>query len=93
MAFMADQLYPPVKENDWTGVDEYSSFNYWREPVIAIDFAALCDEKGSPFKEETQNATTSVGTKSNVTDTASVVPAANGIGDKTAALLSTISEN
>lgn len=38
MAYIADQLFPPVKENDWTGDDEYSSFNFWREPISEVEF-------------------------------------------------------
>lgn len=39
MAFIADHLFPPLTlrddENDCTG-DEYSSFNFWRDPVAEI---------------------------------------------------------
>jgi phosphatidate phosphatase LPIN len=36
MAFIVDQLFPPIQNNDEDNI-EYSSFNYWRDPVSDID--------------------------------------------------------
>ncbi|XP_049294946.1 phosphatidate phosphatase LPIN3 [Anopheles funestus] len=41
MAYIVDQLYPPIKHIEEED-NEYTSFNYWREPVAEIDFNA-CD--------------------------------------------------
>lgn len=35
MTYIVDQLFPPIKDDE--GAVEYSSFNYWREPVYEID--------------------------------------------------------
>lgn len=35
MAFIVDQLFPPIKNNDEEDI-EYTSFNYWRDPVPDI---------------------------------------------------------
>lgn len=45
MAYIVDQLYPPIKHIEEED-NEYTSFNYWREPVPEIDFNA-CDISGS----------------------------------------------
>uniref|UniRef100_A0A182XZI6 phosphatidate phosphatase n=1 Tax=Anopheles stephensi TaxID=30069 RepID=A0A182XZI6_ANOST len=45
MAYIVDQLYPPIKHIEEED-NEYTSFNYWREPVPEIDFNA-CDLSGS----------------------------------------------
>lgn len=37
MAYIVDQLYPPIKHIEEED-NEYTSFNYWREPVPEIDF-------------------------------------------------------
>lgn len=39
MAYIVDQLFPPV--NDREESVEFSSFNYWREPVLDI---SDCDQ-------------------------------------------------
>ncbi|XP_050073564.1 phosphatidate phosphatase LPIN3 [Anopheles maculipalpis] len=44
MAYIVDQLYPPIKHIEEED-NEYTSFNYWREPVPEIDFDA-CDISG-----------------------------------------------
>lgn len=38
MAYIVDQLFPPV--NDREESVEFSSFNFWREPVVDIN----CDD-------------------------------------------------
>ncbi|XP_053666493.1 phosphatidate phosphatase LPIN3 [Anopheles marshallii] len=40
MAYIVDQLYPPIKHIEEED-NEYTSFNYWREPVAEIDFNAF----------------------------------------------------
>uniref|UniRef100_A0A182MER6 phosphatidate phosphatase n=1 Tax=Anopheles culicifacies TaxID=139723 RepID=A0A182MER6_9DIPT len=45
MAYIVDQLYPPIKHIEEED-NEYTSFNYWREPVAEIDFNAF-DISGS----------------------------------------------
>ncbi|KFB36666.1 AGAP007636-PA-like protein [Anopheles sinensis] len=45
MAYIVDQLYPPIKHIEEED-NEYTSFNYWREPVPEIDFDG-CDISGS----------------------------------------------
>ncbi|XP_058053375.1 phosphatidate phosphatase LPIN2 [Anopheles bellator] len=37
MAYIVDQLYPPIKHIEEED-NEFTSFNYWREPVPDIDF-------------------------------------------------------
>lgn len=33
---IADHLFPPIRENDMFKYDEYSNFNFWRDPVLDI---------------------------------------------------------
>lgn len=42
MAYIVDQLFPPV--NDKEESVEFSNFNFWREPVLEIDFEHLLDK-------------------------------------------------
>ncbi|XP_059620146.1 phosphatidate phosphatase LPIN3 [Phlebotomus argentipes] len=42
LADIVDQLFPPIKENDFQS-DEYSSFRYWREPLPDINFLDIMD--------------------------------------------------
>lgn len=44
MAFIVDQLFPPI--NDREESVEFSSFNYWREPVMEIDCDSLLESNG-----------------------------------------------
>lgn len=45
MTYIVDQLFPPV--NDREESFEFSSVNYWREPVFEIDCDPLLETKGS----------------------------------------------
>lgn len=45
MAYIADQLFPPIKEDE--GSVEFSNFNYWREPLPDL----ILTPPGSPSKE------------------------------------------
>jgi hypothetical protein len=38
MTYIVDQLFPPIVRDDDDEDIEYSSFNYWREPVDFVDF-------------------------------------------------------
>lgn len=40
MAYIVDQYFPPI--NDRVESVEFSSFNYWREPILDID--SNCDD-------------------------------------------------
>lgn len=40
MAYIVDQYFPPI--NDREESVEFSSFNYWREPILDID--SNCDD-------------------------------------------------
>lgn len=42
MAYIVDQLFPPI--NDKEGLVEFSSFNFWREPVLEMDCEHLLDQ-------------------------------------------------
>lgn len=42
MAYIVDQLFPPI--NDKEESVEFSSFNYWRDPVVDIDCDHLLDQ-------------------------------------------------
>lgn len=46
MAYIVDQLFPPV--NDREESVEFSSFNFWREPVIDINCEDILDVNVSP---------------------------------------------
>lgn len=51
MAYIADHLFPPIQADDWCGYDEYSNFNFWRDPVPEIQMevgAAGTPKEGSP---------------------------------------------
>lgn len=48
MANLVDQLFPPIiRTSDSDDDMEYTSFNYWREPldIIEIDFESVGPEK------------------------------------------------
>lgn len=48
MAYIADHLFPPIQADDWCGYDEYSNFNFWRDPVPEIQMEAVTPKEGSP---------------------------------------------
>lgn len=37
MTYIVDQLFPPVVLEDLEEAIEYTSFNYWRDPVSEVD--------------------------------------------------------
>lgn len=53
MAYIVDQLFPPV--NDREESVEFSSFNFWREPVFDINCDDLLDSNASPTSSNAQN--------------------------------------
>lgn len=53
MAYIVDQLFPPV--NDREESVEFSSFNFWREPVIDINCDDILDTSQSPSATNAQN--------------------------------------
>lgn len=44
---IADHLFPPVTEDDCSAHDEYSNFNYWRDPVMDIPLDDIVLNSGS----------------------------------------------
>ncbi|XP_053677115.1 phosphatidate phosphatase LPIN3 [Anopheles nili] len=74
MAYIVDQLYPPIKHIEEED-NEYTSFNYWREPVAEIDFAA-CDISGSSLSSSiaaTQPSTSGSQPSGKITPTATIM--------------------
>lgn len=53
MAYIVDQLFPPV--NDREESVEFSSFNFWREPVFDINCDDFLDSNASPTTLNAQN--------------------------------------
>lgn len=53
MAYIVDQLFPPV--NDREESVEFSSFNFWREPVADINCDEILDVNASPSGTNSQN--------------------------------------
>ena len=49
MAYIVDQLFPPVCDDVEATTDEYSNFNYWRDPVPEL---SLYDEIDSGLSNE-----------------------------------------
>jgi phosphatidate phosphatase LPIN len=37
MTYIVDQLFPPIIKQDEEDYIEYTSFNYWRDPVNELD--------------------------------------------------------
>mgnify|MGYP007092102375 CR=1 FL=1 len=37
MTYIVDQLFPPIIKQDEDDCIEYTSFNYWRDPVVDVD--------------------------------------------------------
>jgi phosphatidate phosphatase LPIN len=37
MTYIVDQLFPPINRQDEEDFIEYTSFNYWRDPVNDLD--------------------------------------------------------
>lgn len=54
MAYIVDQLFPPVNDRGEESV-EFSSFNFWREPVVDINCDDLLDTNASPSSLNSQN--------------------------------------
>lgn len=50
MTFIVDQLFPPIKLTDEDDDIEYTSFNYWRDPVadMEIEITIPVATPGSP---------------------------------------------
>lgn len=50
MTFIVDQLFPPIKLTDEDDDIEYTSFNYWRDPVadMEIEITIPSATPGSP---------------------------------------------
>lgn len=60
---IADHLFPPIGLDRWSGYDEYSNFNFWRDPVpdIALDDLLLANTtpaKSSPKNKKQQKGDT-----------------------------------
>lgn len=56
MTYIVDQLFPPVMFEDLEENIEYTSFNYWREPVSDVDLD-LTGSNGSPTPESSGQVT------------------------------------
>lgn len=52
MAYIVDQLFPPV--NDREESVEFSSFNFWRDPVLNINCDHLLDLNNTVIAAETE---------------------------------------
>lgn len=50
MTYIVDQLFPPVMFEDLEENIEYTSFNYWRDPVFDVDLD-LTGSTASPTPE------------------------------------------
>uniref|UniRef100_A0A182JNY5 phosphatidate phosphatase n=1 Tax=Anopheles christyi TaxID=43041 RepID=A0A182JNY5_9DIPT len=71
MAYIVDQLYPPIKHIEEED-NEYTSFNYWREPVPDIDFNA-CDISGSSLPSSGAATYPATLTSGKITPTATLI--------------------
>lgn len=73
MAYIVDQLYPPIKHIEEED-NEYTSFNYWREPVPEIDFNA-CDITGLsvPSSSGVSSLSSSTSGSGKITPTATLI--------------------
>lgn len=74
MAYIVDQLYPPIKHIEEED-NEYTSFNYWREPVPEIDFNAY-DISGTtslPSSSGASSLTSSASGSGKITPTATLI--------------------
>lgn len=53
MTYIVDQLFPPMVKNDEDfDYMEYSSFNYWRDPISFIDVEVNATAAPSCSKQE-----------------------------------------
>ena len=48
MTYIVDQLFPPIKLTDEDVDIEYTSFNYWRDPVADMEIEIPVATPGSP---------------------------------------------
>lgn len=48
MAYIVDQLFPPLQSEESVEDIEYSSFNYWRDPVADLVDIDLSIANASP---------------------------------------------
>ena len=53
MTFIVDQLFPPIKLTDEDDDIEYTSFNYWRDPVADMEIEIPVAAPGSPGSSTT----------------------------------------
>lgn len=53
MAYIVDQLFPPV--NDREESSEFSSFTFWREPLFDINCDDFLDSNAPPAPTNAQN--------------------------------------
>lgn len=58
MTYIVDQLFPPVVRQDEEDFIEYTSFNYWRDPVNDVDLDISTVSSPSPTPDN-ENAGTS----------------------------------
>lgn len=55
MAYIVDQLFPPVKHDEASA--EFSNFNYWRDPIPDLDIPELETALVPPPSTKTDVAT------------------------------------
>lgn len=48
MTYIVDQLFPPIKLTDEDDCIEYTSFNYWRDPVCDVDVSDVSNGSTPP---------------------------------------------
>ncbi|XP_052861602.1 phosphatidate phosphatase LPIN2 [Anopheles cruzii] len=70
MAYIVDQLYPPIKHMEEED-NEFTSFNYWREPVPDIDFTTAAYD--SPSGDASSSTAASGVPTGKITPTATLI--------------------
>ena len=59
MTFIVDQLFPPIKLTDEDDDIEYTSFNYWRDPVADMEIEITIPVVAPPSPGSSSTTTTS----------------------------------
>lgn len=63
MTYIVDQLFPPIIKQDEEDYIEYTSFNYWRDPVTEMDLEISAASSPSSSPENGNSSLQAVQTK------------------------------
>jgi phosphatidate phosphatase LPIN len=63
MTYIVDQLFPPIKLTDDDDCIEYTSFNYWRDPVCDVELDVSRGSSASPTSDSPNSSLNNIQSK------------------------------